>query len=55
MREQKISLRPITPEDEPFLYEVYASTRENEMALLEWSSTEKEKFLISPKTRSETV
>ncbi|MGA1790009.1 MAG: GNAT family N-acetyltransferase [bacterium] len=40
-----ISLRPIIPEDKDFLYLVYASTREEELAPLGWNSDEKEKFL----------
>ncbi len=41
-----ISLKPVAPEDEEFLYHVYASTRAMEMALLpDWSNTEKESFL----------
>jgi len=40
-----ITLRPVTPEDEPFLYRVYAGTREDELAPLEWDETQKEAFL----------
>jgi len=40
-----VSLRPITPEDEPFLYRVYAGTREDELAPLGWDETQKEAFL----------
>jgi ribosomal protein S18 acetylase RimI-like enzyme len=40
-----ITFRPITNADQPFLYQVYAGTREDEMALLNWSETEKEAFL----------
>lgn len=41
-----VSLRPIRPGDEGFLYQVYASTRADEMALLvEWNDAQKEQFL----------
>jgi ribosomal protein S18 acetylase RimI-like enzyme len=40
-----ITLRPIHPGDEPFLYGVYASTREEELAPLPWDSAQKEAFL----------
>jgi ribosomal protein S18 acetylase RimI-like enzyme len=40
-----ISLRPITAQDEPFLYRVYASTREQELAVVPWSEAEKQAFL----------
>jgi ribosomal protein S18 acetylase RimI-like enzyme len=45
MSQQAISFRPITEDDMEFLYRVYASTREAEMALLAWSDQEKEEFL----------
>jgi ribosomal protein S18 acetylase RimI-like enzyme len=40
-----ITLRPMRPEDEPFLYRVYASTREEELAPLPWDDAQKEAFL----------
>src|ERR1043165_2244083 len=40
-----ISFRPIGPEDRDFLYAVYASTREEELAVLAWSRSEKDAFL----------
>ena len=43
--EQLITLRPITPDDEPFLCRLYASTREEELSLVPWSAAEKEAFL----------
>lgn len=43
--ETQITLRPITPPDEAFLCRLYASTREDEMALVDWPETEKEAFL----------
>ncbi|MDQ2784527.1 MAG: GNAT family N-acetyltransferase, partial [Chloroflexota bacterium] len=40
-----ITLRPITPTDEEFLYGVYASTRAAEMALVPWNEAQKETFV----------
>lgn len=40
-----ITLRPIEAKDREFLYRVYASTREDELAMTGWSGAEKEKFL----------
>ena len=40
-----ITLRPIRPEDEGFLFEVYASTRLDELAALGWSEAQREAFL----------
>jgi len=40
-----ITLRPITPEDQGFLYQVYASTREEELAPLGWDEAQQEAFL----------
>lgn len=40
-----LSFRRIASEDLPFLYEVYASTREQELAPLPWSDAQKEAFL----------
>lgn len=42
---KEITLRPMQPEDEPFLYRVYASTREEELAPLPWYEAQKEAFL----------
>ncbi|MCH7677610.1 GNAT family N-acetyltransferase [candidate division KSB1 bacterium] len=39
-----VKLRPITPEDEDFLYRVYAGTRED-IAQLNWDQKQQEKFL----------
>jgi ribosomal protein S18 acetylase RimI-like enzyme len=39
-----VSLRPITPEDVPFLAAVYASTRWDELAPTGWSDEEKAVF-----------
>ena len=40
-----ITLRPIRPEDEGFLYKVYASTRLDELDALGWSEAQREAFL----------
>ena len=42
---QVISLRAASPEDEPFLAAVYASTREAELALVDWTDEQKSAFL----------
>ena len=43
--EPTITLRPVVPEDGPFLYEVYASTRQEELAVLPWTEEQKQAFL----------
>jgi ribosomal protein S18 acetylase RimI-like enzyme len=40
-----VTLRPVGVGDEDFLYRVYASTRTDEMALVDWSAEQKEAFL----------
>jgi len=40
-----ITLRPVATGDEDFLYQVYASTRIDEMALVDWSAEQKAAFL----------
>ena len=45
MTDLPISFRPITQEDEPFLCRLYASTREEELAVVPWSRAEKDAFL----------
>jgi ribosomal protein S18 acetylase RimI-like enzyme len=40
-----LTFRPIQPADEPFLREVYASTRENELRLFGWSPDQQQAFL----------
>jgi ribosomal protein S18 acetylase RimI-like enzyme len=40
-----ISLRPVLPEDEPFLFHLYASTREVELASFGWGEADKDAFL----------
>ena len=39
-----ITLRNAEPEDSQFLYQVYASTRSDEMALVDWTAEQKEVF-----------
>jgi len=41
----RLTLRPITPEDEAFLCRVYASTREEELAVVPWDEAQKAAFL----------
>lgn len=41
----RISLRPESPADEPFLFLVYASTREDELAAVPWPAEHKQAFL----------
>ena len=45
--ERLTTLRPSTADDEPFLCRLYASTREDEMAVVPWSASEKDVFLTS--------
>src|SRR5215210_2167724 len=40
-----VSIRPVEPGDEPFLFEVYASTRADEMAAWGWDRAQQEAFL----------
>jgi len=40
-----ITLRPVNPGDEDFLLEVYASTREDELAQLPWDDNQRAHFL----------
>ncbi len=40
-----IHLKPVGEEDEPFLFNVYASTRAEELALTGWSQAQQEAFL----------
>jgi GNAT superfamily N-acetyltransferase len=46
LAQQGIALRPIGADDMPFLYRVYAGTRADELAMTDWSDTQKEAFLI---------
>ncbi len=40
-----ITLRPVTAQDEAFLYGVYASTRQEELAGVDWTEEQKAAFL----------
>lgn len=40
-----VTLRPVLPEDEPYLYTLYATTREKEMAVTAWDEAQKATFL----------
>lgn len=40
-----VTLRPVAPDDEAFLYRVYASTREEELAAVDWGEAQKAAFL----------
>ena len=43
--EHAISFRPIGPQDTAFLRDVYASTRIDELAVVDWSDEQKQDFL----------
>lgn len=45
MRDETITLRPITDLDLEFLYRLYASTRQEELAVVPWTAEQKEVFL----------
>jgi ribosomal protein S18 acetylase RimI-like enzyme len=45
LAQPQIALRPTRTEDDSFLRQVYASTRMEEMALVDWSEGQKEAFL----------
>jgi GNAT superfamily N-acetyltransferase len=40
-----LALRPVAPEDDEFLFGVYMSTRERELAQVEWGEGQKEQFV----------
>jgi GNAT superfamily N-acetyltransferase len=42
---EPVALRPVGPEDDEFLLSLYASTREEELAQVEWGEGQKEQFL----------
>lgn len=42
---EEVTFRPITPEDESFLLELYATTREHEMSMVDWSDKQKADFI----------
>ena len=41
-----VAFRSIRPDDEPFLYRVYASTREEELRPVDWTPAQKAAFLL---------
>ena len=41
----KLTLRPVTKDDEPFLLGLYGSTRADELAQVEWGEGQKELFV----------
>jgi ribosomal protein S18 acetylase RimI-like enzyme len=41
----RITLRAVREPDDPFLFELYATTRASEMALVPWTNTQKQAFL----------
>jgi ribosomal protein S18 acetylase RimI-like enzyme len=43
--ESNLVLRAARPEDEAFLLDVYASTRADELALTQWTTTQRDAFL----------
>ena len=40
-----VTLRPVSPDDEAFLLEVYASTRQDELAVTPWDESQRRAFL----------
>jgi ribosomal protein S18 acetylase RimI-like enzyme len=42
---ERVTLRPITAQDQPFLCRLYAGTRTEELSVLDWSDVQKEAFL----------
>ena len=42
---ETVTTRAIRPDDEPFLRRVYASTREEELAVVAWNEAQKDAFL----------
>lgn len=44
-RAPAITLRPVRPDDQDFLFQLYASTRAAELALLDWGETQRAVFL----------
>lgn len=45
MKEVNVTLRPATPDDQPFLLELYASTRIDELAESGWDDNQKQAFI----------
>src|SRR5262245_1989185 len=50
----KLSLRPATSDDREFLYQIYASTRADELALTDWTDSQKADFLDKQFTAQDT-
>ena len=44
---EPIALRPVTPADESFLLDLYASTRADEIALVPWPDEQKQAFVLA--------
>ncbi len=44
-RDKQVTLRPVSAADDGFILQVYASTREQELAQVPWSAEQKEAFL----------
>lgn len=44
-RPENVTLRPVGDGDDPFLFEVYSSTRKDEMALTGWDDAQQQAFL----------
>jgi GNAT superfamily N-acetyltransferase len=45
MRDEQVTLRPVSAADDGFILQVYASTREQELAQVPWSAEQKEAFV----------
>ena len=45
MRDEQVTLRPVSAADDDFILQVYASTREQELAQVPWSAEQKEAFV----------
>jgi GNAT superfamily N-acetyltransferase len=45
LADRAVTLRAATPDDEPFLRRLYATTRENELALVAWTDDQKAAFV----------
>ena len=45
MTTKPVTFRPVCPDDEAFLLEVYASTRQDELAVTPWDESQREAFL----------
>jgi hypothetical protein len=43
--DRAVTLRAATPDDEPFLRRLYATTRANELALVAWTADQKTAFV----------